>query len=160
MLISFFQSFKYVGHLYPIAFLRIYIGYVFLSSAIDRIGAEFLTQPRLAASIVEALPLSAAPEWYSDLVQQFVLPNWQFFAYFLTYCEFIIGISFLVGFLVRPTAILGILVSVNMIYFDSLNPAQFHQLYVALFVILLWIGAGRCLGLDYFFYKRQRGLWW
>jgi thiosulfate dehydrogenase (quinone) large subunit len=31
---------------------------------------------------------------------------------------------------------------------------------LVLFLILAWLGAGRCLGLDYFFYKRDRGMWW
>jgi thiosulfate dehydrogenase [quinone] large subunit len=37
---------------------------------------------------------------------------------------------------------------------------ELHKLHFVLFLVLAWLGAGRCLGLDYFFYKRDRGIWW
>jgi thiosulfate dehydrogenase [quinone] large subunit len=160
MLVSFFESIKYVGHLYPIALLRIYLGYYFLDSALERVNGVFLKQPRLAAIIVESLPQSDLPTWYANLLQHVVVPNWQFFAYFVTYCEFVLGICFLVGFLVRPTALLGILLMLNYIYAGREIATAVQQMFLALFIVMFWVGAGRCFGFDYYFYKRQRGLWW
>lgn len=160
MLVSFFESIKYVGHLYPIALMRIYLGYYFFASALDRVNGEFLRQPRLAAIIMESLPQRDLPTWYANFLQHIVVLNWQFFAYFITYCEFIVGISFLIGFLVRPSALLGIILMINFIYAGRDVAAAVQQTFLALFIVMFWIGAGRCLGLDYYFYKRQRGLWW
>lgn len=160
MLVAFFESIKHVGHLYPIALLRIYLGYVYFSNAVDRIDGAFLEQPRLAATIMESIPNRELSTWYRDILENIVVPNWQIFAYTLVYIEFIIGISFLLGFLVRPTALLGIFLAANGIFVVGATLVPMQQAYLALFIVLFWIGAGRCLGLDYYFYKRQRGLWW
>lgn len=160
MLVSFFESIKYVGHLYPIALLRIYMGYYFLDLALSRMNGEFLKQPRLAAAIMESLPQGNLPIWYANLLQHVVVPNWQFFAYFITYCEFIISISYLIGFLVRPASLLGAFLMINFIYAHADPGMYVEQTFLVLFIAMFWVGAGRCLGFDYFFYKRQRGLWW
>jgi thiosulfate dehydrogenase [quinone] large subunit len=160
MFVSFFESFKYVGHLYPIAFMRIYIGYYFLNLALVRSAGEFLKQPRLAAIIMDNLPQSHLPAWYANILQYVVVPNWQFFAYFITYCEFLIGICLLLGILVRPVCILGVLLMLNFIYAGAASAVAMQETFLALFIVMFWVGAGRCLGFDYFFYKRQRGLWW
>lgn len=160
MLVSFFESIKYVGHFYPIAILRFYLGYYFFNTAYEHLDGEFLRQPRLAATIMDHLPTAVVPIWYSHFLQHVVVPNWQFFAYFLTYCEFIVGISFLIGFLVRPASLIGLIMTLNLIYAVGDSSGVNYQLFVILFIVMLWVGAGRCLGIDYFFYKRQRGLWW
>lgn len=160
MLVSFFESVKYVGHLYPVALMRIYLGYYFLEMAISRVRGEFLVQPRLAAVIMDNLPQSHLPSWYADILQHLVVPNWQFFAYFITYCEFIVGVSFLLGFLVRPASILGAFLTLNFIYAGGDAATAVQKTFLVLFISMFWVGAGRCLGFDYYFYKRQRGLWW
>ena len=93
-------------------------------------------------------------------MQELVVPNWQLFAYVLIYMEFLIGISLLLGFLVRPTTLLGAIISLNAVLVSVGPAAILQQTFLALFIVLFWIGAGRCLGFDYFFYKRMRGLWW
>jgi thiosulfate dehydrogenase (quinone) large subunit len=160
MFVAFFESAKYVGHLYPIAIMRIYLGYYFLNTALVRLSGEFLKQPKLAATIVENLPHHDLPTWYANILHDVVVPNWQFFAYFITYCEFIIGVSFLIGFLVRPASLIGLFLMFNFIYAGSNASVDLQQTFLALFIVMFWVGAGRCFGLDYYFYKRQRGLWW
>lgn len=160
MLVAFFESMKHVGHLYPVAFLRIFIGYYFFSQALVNFNGVFLTQPRLAAAITEWLPQSGAPSWYAYILEMYVVPNWQVFAYIITYCQFIVGISFIIGFLVRPISILGIFLVANLYFGGGEANLELQKVLVALFITLLWIGGGRCLGIDYFFYKRQRGIWW
>ena len=159
-MIAFFESIKYTGHIYPIALLRIYLGYYFLSLGIERIDSEFLVQPRLAAQIMNYLPGRELPSWYAESIQTLVVPNWQIFAYILVYTQIAIGVSLLLGFLVRPICLLGIFVSLNALLVGSPSATLLNQVFLVLFITLLWIGAGRCLGLDYYFYKRQRGIWW
>lgn len=160
MIVSFFESMKYVGHMLPIAFLRVYMGYFFLERALERFDGDFLVQPMLSRSIDEWLPISTAPEWYKDILERVVVPNWKVFAYLVTYTEFLIGISFLIGFLVRPVALLGVLLTINFFYNTGPSVADLHRMFLAVFIIMWWVGAGRCMGFDYFFYKRQRGIWW
>src|SRR5690606_1937505 len=121
---AFFESIKYLGHLLPLSFLRIYMGYYFLGRAIWKFEGDYLLQPRIAAAINEYLPQSDAPLWYKDFLENVVVPNWQVFAYSITYCEFIVGLSFIVGFLIRPVSLIGILLSINFIYNSSPSMAE------------------------------------
>ena len=162
MITSIFESIKHVGYLFPISFLRIYLGYIFFESALRKFREDYFDYPHLAASISEWLPVSSAPNWYQEFLIVFVIPdpNWKVFAYLITYCELLIGVSLLMGFLVRPLSILGILLSVHSIYAHGQPAVEVHQTFLVLFIVTLWMGAGRSLGLDYFFYKRQRGWLW
>lgn len=144
----------------PVAFLRIYTGYYFFVRAQSRFNEDFLVQPILSRSIDEWLPKSNSPEWYKHLLESVVVPNWKIFAYLITYSEFFIGLSFMFGFVVRPAALLGLFLTINFFYNSNPVVGDLHRLFLALFVMMWWSGAGRCLGLDYFFYKRQRGIWW
>jgi len=160
MIVSFFESMKYVGHMFPIAILRVYMGYFFLERALDQFNGDFLVQPILSRSIDEWLPISTAPEWYKDILESVVVPNWKVFAYLVTYTEFLIGVSFLIGFLVRPFALLGVFLTMNFFYKTGSLVTDLHHVILAVFIVMWWVGAGRCMGFDYFFYKRQRGIWW
>ena len=162
MIMAFFESIKHVGYLFPLSLLRIYMGYLFFDSALHKARGGYFVHPHLAAAISEWLPTSMAPNWYREFLTLWVIPdpNWKFFAYFITYCEFLIGISFLTGFLVRPISILGVILSIHSIYAHGQPAVELHQIYLVLFIATLWMGAGRSLGLDYFFYKRQRGWLW
>ena len=160
MIVTFFESFKYVGHMYPVVVLRVYTALIFLGSAYTKYEGDFLFRPRLAATINEHLPLSESPIWYQNLVESLVVPNWQIFAYVFTYCEFLVGLSLLFGFLVRPLSLLGLLVSWNYVYMLSPAESQTFQVFSYVLLVLAWLGAGRCLGFDYYFFKRQRGIWW
>ncbi len=158
MIVSFFESLKYVGHLWPISFLRIFVGYYYFEQALEKVQGEFLQRPVIAAMIHEWLPSSSVPEWYRVIIEQIVLPHWEIFAYIVVAVQFFIGGSYLIGYMVRPASLLGIFFCLNGIHQSGL--LEFQELMMAVFFTLGWIGAGRCLGIDYFFFKRRRGIWW
>ncbi len=160
MLVSFLDSVKYVGHLVPISFLRIFLGYYYLQSAILKYSTDFLIKPKIAEIISEFLPLSQAPEWYKVIVTTQLIPQWQILAFLITGFEFAIAISYLIGYVVRPVAVLGVLLSINMIFIMGPAAEDLNKTFLALHFVMAWIGAGRCLGVDYYFYKRRRGVWW
>lgn len=160
MLVSFFESVKYVGHLFPIALLRVYLGYFYVTQALTRFGSDFLTQPRLAEEAMHWLPRSPAPGWYQAFLQDWLVPNWHIAAYAIVGVESLIGISFLLGYLVRPFALLGVLLNLNLLWIMGPDQALLYQTLLAIHFTLAWLGAGRCLGIDYYFYKKRRGIWW
>lgn len=160
MVVAYLESIKYVGHLFPLAILRLYLGWTFLVTAWLRYQGDYLTQPRIVTAITEWGPSSQAPEWYKDFLDQVVVPHWQIFAYCVVYFGFLVGISYLLGFFVRPVSILAAIMTLNFVFNSSPEVVELHKLHFVLFLIFAWLGAGRCLGLDYFFYKRDRGLWW
>lgn len=160
MIIAFLESIKYVGHFFPLVILRVFMGSWFLRQALVKYNGDYLVQPKLAAAINEFLPNSDAPEWYRNILDSVVVPHWQIFAYSLMYFEFIIGIGLILGFLTRPLALLAAFIAWNYGYNCAPDLIPLYSLQLVVCLVLSWLGAGRCLGLDYFFFKRQRGLLW
>ena len=160
MIVAFVESIKYVGHLFPIAFLRIFLGYFYLNEALLKLTGEYLKRPELAAMIREALPTSGAPEWYKSILEQYVVPQWPLFAYILMIMEFVVGLSYLFGYLVRPVGLLAFFMCLNLLMMGGPATEALFKTFVVIHITLAWIGAGRCLGVDYYFFKRKSGLWW
>jgi thiosulfate dehydrogenase (quinone) large subunit len=160
MFVAFFESVKYVGHLLPISFLRVFLGYYYLQTAMTRFKGDYLTRPRLAAQIGEALPHMHVPEWFRLFLENMVIPQWQIFAFILLGIEFAIAISYIFGYVVRPMALVGMALSFyGLILSNPLNEDLFKT-FIAIHFVMAWVGAGRCLGVDYYFFKRRRGIWW
>jgi len=138
----------------------VYLGYLYINQALTRYGSDFLESPRLAEAALHWLPRSLAPTWYQAFVETAFIPNWPLFAFAITLSELLIGLSLLFGYLVRPFCILGFLLSLNLLWIWGPDTADYYRTSMAVFLTLAWLGAGRCLGIDYFFYKRRRGIWW
>lgn len=160
MIVSFFESIKYTGHLLPVSFLRIFLGYYYLGMALEKFRGDFLTKPVFAAEIAEKVPSLVLPSWYKGFLETLVIPYWQTSAFIIVGLEFAIAISYLLGYVTRPLAIVAAVMSLNFFILSSPVQGEFFRTLIAIHLVLAWIGAGRCLGLDYYFFKRQRGLWW
>ena len=160
MIVAFFESIKYVGHIVPVAILRIFLGFHYLNESLAKSRGEFLDQPRLAAQIEEWLPTTGAPEFYRNFLENVVVLHWYPFAYLIVTIQLLVGISLVVGFLVRPFTILAIFLSLHYIYTTSPAEILLNKTLLGTNIMLCWLGAGRCLGFDYFFFKRHRGIWW
>ncbi len=160
MFISFFESFKYLGHLWPIALLRIYFGYVFLQAGIYKIKHDFLTTPALQTILDGWVKAAPHQDSYTQFLQNWVIPHWQVFSYMVVSAEVLIGICYILGFFVRPAAIIAIILNLNILLAGGAEVAAVNQVFIAVNAALLMVGAGRCLGFDYHFYKRIRGIWW
>lgn len=160
MFVAFFDSVKYVGHLIPIAFLRVFLGYFYLDSALRKFESDFLYIPRLAEELGDLLPTLTAPIWYRVWVQSIFIPHWKSVAFIITAIEFAIAFSYLFGYVVRPVALLGALLALNQLALSVPGTEPLSRTLIAIHLTLAWVGAGRCLGIDYYFFKRRRGLWW
>lgn len=160
MFVAFFESVKYVGHLLPISFLRIFLGYYYLDQALNHFRGDYLSRPRLAAQISEILPSLQTATWYRQFLEGIVVPNWQMFAFAILAIEFGIAISYILGYVVRPMALVGVILSFNMLILAGPQSEDLFKTFIAIHLIMAWVGAGRCLGFDYYFFKRRRGIWW
>lgn len=160
MLQAYFESLKYVGHLLPISFLRIFLGYFYLQQAFKDWQVHVVGNSMVSDLLVEALNKTQMPFWYRFFLTEHLMSHWPFYAFVLVGIQVIIGLSYLIGYVVRPSSILGFLLCLN--YLAVSHPSQefFFKLMIACHILLAWVGAGRCLGLDYYFYKRYRGIWW
>jgi thiosulfate dehydrogenase [quinone] large subunit len=160
MIVSFLESFKYVGHLFPVVLLRVFLGWYYFKTALIKYGGDYLFRPRLADEIANWLPSSNAPLGYKAFIETFVIPNWQFFAYGLTGLEFAVAFSYLFGLTVRPIGLIAAFITFNLAMLSGPVQEPLYRTFFVIHLTLAWLGAGRCFGIDYYFYKRQRGIWW
>jgi thiosulfate dehydrogenase [quinone] large subunit len=160
MFASFFESVKYVGHLLPISFLRVFLGYYYFQQALSAYQGDFLMRPRLAAMVSEALPTLSVPQWYRSFLENMVVPHWQIFAFIILGLQFAIAISYLLGYVVRPMALMGMAISLFYLVLSNHPADDLFRTFIAIHFVMAWVGAGRCLGIDYYFFKRRRGVWW
>lgn len=160
MLQAYFESIKYVGHLLPISLLRIFIGYFYMQQAYHDWKIHILANSTVSDLIVEALSADKMPYWYRLFLSEHVVPNWALYAFILVGIQFVIGLSYLIGYVVRPVSVLALILCLNYIAVSTPQTELFYRILIACHITFTWIGAGRCLGLDYYFYKRYRGIWW
>lgn len=160
MLLSFFESIKYVGHLVPLAFLRVYLGYYYLENALQKYRGDYLSRPTLADQMTEWLPASNAPDWFKIFANTTLVSHWQTLAFIIVGIEFAIAVSYLIGYVVRPIAVFASLLCILMLFISGPENELFLKTLLAIHFVMAWSGAGRCLGVDYYFFKRRRGIWW
>lgn len=103
---------------------------------------------------------SGAVSFYKPLLAQVVLPNAVFFGYIIGLVELFVGLCLLLGFWVRPAAIIGILHMVSLTLATWWEPgpgvpvwryfgAQLDHLPLLLLLVILFVAdAGQIWGLD------------
>ncbi|MBE8162746.1 MAG: DoxX family membrane protein [Bdellovibrionaceae bacterium] len=160
MFYSFLESIKFTAHIFPLAIFRIGIGFYFLNQSMDKLNTNYLVTPRLARDLSELLSSSQASVNFKYFISEAVIPSWQFFAYLLFFLQLFIGFSFISGFLVRISSILGVVLCTFYLLIEVSSITPFFQILLLSFISMGFIGAGRCLGMDYFFYKRYNGWLW
>lgn len=160
MFVSFFESFKYTGHLWPVALLRIYAGFTFFNASISKIEQHYLSTPALPTVLQQWLQAGPHNEAYVHFLQTYVLTHWQLFSYLVVTGEFAVGLCYLVGFMVRPAAVVAIFLNYNFLLAGSPPTVIINKLFIAISLCLFFSAAGRCFGFDYYFYKKIRGFWW
>lgn len=160
MFISFFESIKHVGHIWPIALFRIFVGYSFIKFALEKLHGQWLEQPRLSEAIVQWANNPGAHGGVHRVLAEWVVPHWQTFSYIVVFGELAVGVSFIVGFMVRPAAMGAILGTLVCMLAMGLDSRAYNMIYLASVIMLFLVSAGRCVGFDYYFYKRVRGYWW
>lgn len=160
MLTAFFESIKYVGHLYPVAFLRIFLGYYWLNQALIEYKAGLFTSQVYIDQVHSSDYIYNFPDWYKWLFENLAYPYWPMVSHGILTVSFLTGLSLVIGFLVRPFGLIGIIISIHYILFATGFQNLLYSTFIAVFVTIVAMGAGRCVGFDYYFYKRNRGLWW
>lgn len=154
------ESLRYVGHYFAICFLRIAIGIYVMRWGLDKWSSNYLTDPILAGNIELWAVKNRPPIFIEALFTDFINSYWSTVAYMQMSFELFAGFLLIIGFCVRPVSLLLL----AYFWFFSYIEPQTSWNYVNLFLFSLfavsWAGAGRCLGIDYYFYKRRRGFLW
>ncbi len=141
------------GPLWPVALARIMIGILWLFSLRWKLPPAFAAPPGLRG-LQDWMQLQVqhpAFDFYAGFVQTVVLPNFTLFAWLIFLAELLVGLSLLLGFQVRWGALLGLLLSLNLLVGLLDVPGEWPWSYVMLAMwhgVFMVTGAGLVLGLD------------
>jgi thiosulfate dehydrogenase [quinone] large subunit len=138
--------------------LRLVPGYLFLAAGIGKIQGGWIGGTALKTTLEAWLAKGGMYTWYGSFLQESVIPSQDLFAYLVVIGEIAVGGLLLVGFLVRPASVVGILLVLNFLLAQG-HPVIGFNVESLLLVILttaLLVNPGRSLGIDGFLYERLR----
>ena len=138
-------------------FVRVYVGYEWLSAGWGKLGADAWTGSHAGTGISGFLQGALTktsgthPDvttWYAWFINHVVLPHAIIFSYFVTFGELITGIALILGLFTGLAAGLGAFLSFNYLFAGtvSINPVL---LLLELLLIASWRISGY-IGLDRF----------
>lgn len=160
MLTAFFESIKYIGHLYPIAVLRIYIGYFWFNEGMLKYKGDLFVSQLYVDDLSSKDLIFQLPELYQTLFKNVVAPYWSVWSHGFIFVEVVIGLGLMLGFLTRPLGVLAIVICIHYSMLGDELVALLYSTFSAILLTLVVVGAGRCVGFDYYFFKKNRGLLW
>lgn len=144
-----------------IAFLRMVVGAWFLKAVWTKLTLSFAwgSLPYIGVSerFINFFPKRVAEfaagnpvDWYSDFLQQIVLPNAHVVAQLQAYAEAIVGFALVVGLCVGISSLLGLFLTINYglaTQWMSFGQQGFHLLLITSMIIFLGARAGRAWSL-------------
>lgn len=147
-----------------LAVLRIFVGVIFFANGLAKLTGErqvtfgwyrgFLIVRNEARNIlqfeVNERGGGTLVPYLKDVVNDFILPNWDVFQWVVTYTELGVGLLLILGFISRGAALVGLLFQLflALVYLSS-NRWMFEQPheYVPLFILAV-VPSGRYWGID------------
>ena len=147
-----------------LAALRIFVGVIFFANGLAKLTGErqvefgwyrgFLIVRNEARNIlqfeVNERGGGTLVPYLKDVVNDFILPNWDVFQWVVTYTELGVGLLLILGFISRGAALVGLLFQLflALVYLSS-NRWMFEQPheYVPLFILAV-VPSGRYWGID------------
>jgi thiosulfate dehydrogenase [quinone] large subunit len=147
-LTSNFKQSTYLGYL---AILRIAVGYHFLTAAIPKVTGPFIKGHLLAEELAKTVvkdPFS----WHRAFILGVVVPNSHFFSNLVAFGELAIGISLILGCLVRVSASFGAFHNLNILLSIAIANGGpqlgINRIFIFLQIVFVLSSAGLSLGLD------------
>jgi thiosulfate dehydrogenase [quinone] large subunit len=154
-----FRQTTYLGYL---ALVRILVGVLFLLVAWPKVTGRFLTGRVLPQQLLNGMekdPLA----WHRAFIAGFVVPHAHLFSYLSAFGEIAIGISLLLGCLVRISSLFGALYNFNILfsvaYAAGGGTVNYNRVLILLHLIFVSSSAGRALGIDGFLKRRFPRSW-
>jgi thiosulfate dehydrogenase [quinone] large subunit len=129
--------------------LRLYVGYAFLRAALTKLAGHWLTDAKLAGILNGWLRDGKTYGFYAGFLRNVVVPHAHVFSYLVVGGEVLVGAALLLGLFTRPTAVAGLLLTLNIFLGagDSFGANPTSAFLVMFFTILL-TAPGRALGVD------------
>jgi NADH dehydrogenase len=128
-----------------LALLRIFLGYKWLMSGIDKVNSGWLSAGDKLVAGASTAPIGPnTPDWYAQFVESVIYPNAYLFQVMITLGEIALGICFILGLFTVLAAIGSIFMNLNFIISGS------GDMWFLVVSIAMLAGAGRSFGLDYY----------
>ncbi|MHC1748374.1 MAG: FAD-dependent oxidoreductase [Cellulosilyticaceae bacterium] len=145
---------NHMTHMTPtfwITLLRVYLGWMWLASGIEKIQSGWFANVMLAGSTVDAtagaslmqLVSGHTPGFYAWFVDNLIVPNAMIFQFVVVMTELALGLAFISGSFVFLAALVSIAMNLNFLISTGLQDLWF----LAASIPMLG-GAGRAFGLD------------
>lgn len=146
------DNFRQRTPLVYLAIPRIFVGYHFISVALPKLARGFTNGADLPAQLLKTVGKDPIG-WHRLFIQGFVVPHSGFFSYLIPYGELAIGISLVVGCLVRLSSAFGAFHNLNILFAVALGggggaQTAINVIFISLHVVFIFASAGRSLGLD------------
>jgi thiosulfate dehydrogenase [quinone] large subunit len=128
--------------------LRVYLGVVFLISAVPKLRGDFPTD---LTAFLEQRAMEQSHPFYREFLQAVVLPNTQLFAALVTWGELLVGVFLILGLMTRLSATVALLLTLNYMFAKGAwpgTPSSNDAAFAAISLALVIGAAGRTLGLD------------
>jgi thiosulfate dehydrogenase [quinone] large subunit len=134
--------------LWPIAALRVYTGVFFVYNGFRKVVNDRFTEGMVGFLNGRA---DSSPEFYRSFVESVVLPNKALFAGMVAFGELAIGLALILGLATRYAAAAGAFLVINFWMAKGqgvLDGTNHDVVWLAIFLVLALVPAGRIAGLD------------
>jgi uncharacterized membrane protein YphA (DoxX/SURF4 family) len=148
---------SYIFYLLP---LRLYVGLTFLVQGIGLTRAGFDDQT-LETQLLRWVERDPSP-WYASLMEGPFAEHAAALAVLVLAGHLIVGALLVLGLATRPACVVGIFMNLNFMFAKGSSFTSISDPVDAIFILiqltLLFVGAGRSFGVDYWLSKRFRWL--
>lgn len=130
-------------------FFRVYIGYIWLLAGLAKANEEFLLQG--FEDSIARFALGDPFPFYKSFLTDFILPNSLAFAYIIVIGEIAIGIFLMLGLFTRIFSVFAAFVSIQFLLASGwmgYTIAAENDFLLIFEILILYISAGRIMGLD------------
>jgi thiosulfate dehydrogenase (quinone) large subunit len=140
-----FKQNTYLGY---IAIIRIFVGYHFLSVSLPKLTSGFLNGLALPEEMLKNIAKDPFA-WHRAFMLGVVLPHAHFFSYLVAFGETAIGISLVLGCLVRVSSLFGAFHNFNILLAIATGAqVGLNRIFIVLHLMFVLSSAGLALGLD------------
>ncbi|HHY99098.1 MAG TPA: FAD-dependent oxidoreductase [Firmicutes bacterium] len=134
--------------------LRLFLGYQWLMSGIDKVRAGFLVSGDKLVSGSSLVPLGpGTPQFYATFMEKVVFPHALFFQVMVTLGELAIGIALIFGLFTALAGLGSIFMNLNFMLSGAGN------IWFLISSIPMLGGAGRAFGLDHYIMPILESIW-
>ncbi|SEP69182.1 thiosulfate dehydrogenase [quinone] large subunit [Virgibacillus subterraneus] len=131
-----------------LAFLRIYIGYQWLTGGYGKIaGGNFDASGFMQGAIASASGEHPAVQgWWATFLETFALPNAELFSFMVMWGELLVGLALIIGIFTNFAALMGITMNFAFLFSGTVS-TNAQMVLITVFILVAGYNAGR-FGLD------------